>query len=112
MPSGSWWSRTCRWGSVAHPGPAPSLQRGDVAVSYRQPVAGCPRAVRPLVVGLRPVPDVGACGHLSGADGGHDRRGRGAGQADLDLVSVDSTVERAHHHAAGIVVDPALLEES
>jgi transposase len=33
------------------------------------------------------------------------------GQADLDLVSVDSTVERAHHHAAGMVVDPALLEE-
>lgn len=33
------------------------------------------------------------------------------GQADLDLVSVDSTVARAHHHAAGMVVDPELLED-
>ncbi|WSI45887.1 transposase (plasmid) [Streptomyces sp. NBC_01340] len=29
---------------------------------------------------------------------------------DLSLVSVDSTVARAHHHAAGMVVDPELLE--
>jgi transposase len=27
------------------------------------------------------------------------------GQADLDLVSVDSTTARAHHHAAGMVLD-------
>jgi transposase len=33
------------------------------------------------------------------------------GQADLDLVSVDSTVSRAHHHATGMVVDPELLDE-
>jgi transposase len=33
------------------------------------------------------------------------------GQVDLDLVSVDSTTARAHHHAAGMVVDPRLLEE-
>jgi transposase len=33
------------------------------------------------------------------------------GQVDLGLVSVDSTVARAHHHAAGMVVDPELLEE-
>ncbi|MFC9633800.1 hypothetical protein ACFTY8_32210 [Streptomyces mirabilis] len=32
------------------------------------------------------------------------------GQADLDLVSVDSTVARAHHHAAGMTVDAELLE--
>jgi transposase len=32
------------------------------------------------------------------------------GQADLDLVSVDSTTARAHHHAAGMAVDPELLE--
>jgi transposase len=32
------------------------------------------------------------------------------GQADLDLVSVDSTTVRAHHHAAGMVMDPELLE--
>ncbi|MER8001594.1 transposase [Streptomyces sp. NPDC095613] len=32
-------------------------------------------------------------------------------QADLDLVSVDSTVSRAYHHAAGMVVDPDLLED-
>ena len=31
------------------------------------------------------------------------------GQADLSLVSVDSTVARAHHDAAGMVVDPAVL---
>lgn len=31
------------------------------------------------------------------------------GQADLSLVSVDSTVTRAHHDAAGMVVDPAVL---
>ncbi|MEV6701359.1 hypothetical protein AB0M68_30030 [Streptomyces sp. NPDC051453] len=31
------------------------------------------------------------------------------GQADLDLVSVDSMVSRAHHHTAGMVVDPELL---
>jgi len=30
---------------------------------------------------------------------------------DLSLVSVDSTVARAHHHAAGMVVDPELLED-
>jgi transposase len=32
------------------------------------------------------------------------------GQADLDLVSVDSTTARAHHHAAGMAADPELLE--
>ncbi len=33
------------------------------------------------------------------------------GDVDLSLVGVDSTVARAHHHAAGMVVDPDLLEE-
>lgn len=33
------------------------------------------------------------------------------GQADLDLVSVDSTSARAHHHAAGMRLDPQLLAE-
>lgn len=32
------------------------------------------------------------------------------GQADLDLVSVDSTTARAHHHAAGMVPDGELAE--
>lgn len=32
------------------------------------------------------------------------------GQADLDLVSVDSTTARAHHHAAGMVVDGELMK--
>jgi transposase len=32
------------------------------------------------------------------------------GQADLDLVSVDSTSARAHHHAAGMVLDGELLK--
>jgi hypothetical protein len=31
------------------------------------------------------------------------------GQADLDLVSVDSTTARAHHHAAGMVLDAELV---
>lgn len=31
------------------------------------------------------------------------------GQVDLSLVSVDSTVARAHHDAAGMVVDPGVL---
>jgi transposase len=31
------------------------------------------------------------------------------GQVDLSLVSVDSTVARAHQHAAGMAVDPELL---
>lgn len=31
------------------------------------------------------------------------------GQVDLSLVSVDSTVARAHHDAAGMVVDSAVL---
>lgn len=31
------------------------------------------------------------------------------GQVDLGLVSVDSTVVRAHHDAAGMAVDPDLL---
>jgi transposase len=30
---------------------------------------------------------------------------------DLGLVSVDSTVARAHHHAAGMMVDPELLAD-
>src|SRR5262249_6649526 len=33
------------------------------------------------------------------------------GDVELDLVSVDSTVSRAHHHAAGMVVAPELLQE-
>lgn len=33
------------------------------------------------------------------------------GDVDLSLVSVDSTVSRAHHHAAGMVVDPELLAD-
>ncbi len=33
------------------------------------------------------------------------------GDVDLSLVSVDSTVACAHHHAAGMVVDPDLLED-
>jgi transposase len=33
------------------------------------------------------------------------------GQVDLSLVSVDSTVVRAHQHAAGMVVDAARLAE-
>jgi transposase len=32
------------------------------------------------------------------------------GQADLGLVSVDSTTARAHHHAAGMVLDGELAE--
>lgn len=33
------------------------------------------------------------------------------GDVDLDLVSVDSSVCRAHHHAAGMVVAPERLAE-
>ena len=33
------------------------------------------------------------------------------GEVDLDLVSVDSSVCRAHHHAAGMVVAPQRLQE-
>jgi transposase len=33
------------------------------------------------------------------------------GDVDLGLVSVDSTVARAHHHAAGMVVEPERLQE-
>ncbi|MCW2877140.1 MAG: hypothetical protein JWQ95_1240 [Sphaerisporangium sp.] len=32
------------------------------------------------------------------------------GQADLDMVSVDSTTARAHHHAAGMVLDGELIK--
>ncbi len=32
------------------------------------------------------------------------------GQIDLDLVSVDSTTARAHHHAAGMICGDELLE--
>lgn len=31
------------------------------------------------------------------------------GQADMSLVSVDFTVARAHHDAAGMVVEPEVL---
>ncbi|WSG13503.1 hypothetical protein OIE66_33505 [Nonomuraea sp. NBC_01738] len=31
------------------------------------------------------------------------------GQAGLDLVSVDSATARAHHHAAGMILDPDLV---
>jgi hypothetical protein len=31
------------------------------------------------------------------------------GQADMSLVSVDSTVARAHHDAAGMAVEPEVL---
>ncbi|MEV4250205.1 IS5 family transposase [Streptosporangium canum] len=34
------------------------------------------------------------------------------GQADLDLVGVDSTSARAHHHAAGMVVGAAALHRA
>jgi transposase len=33
------------------------------------------------------------------------------GDVDLDLVSVDSTTSRAHHHAAGMRVAPERLQE-
>ena len=33
------------------------------------------------------------------------------GNVDLDLVSVDSSACRAHHHAAGMVVAPERLQE-
>lgn len=33
------------------------------------------------------------------------------GDVDLGLVSVDSTTARAHHHAAGMALDPALLDD-
>lgn len=33
------------------------------------------------------------------------------GDVDLDLVSVDSTTSRAHHHAAGMRVAPQRLQE-
>jgi len=33
------------------------------------------------------------------------------GDVDLDLVGVDSTVIRAHHHAAGMAISPDLLDE-
>ncbi|MEX5638198.1 IS5 family transposase [Parafrankia sp. FMc2] len=33
------------------------------------------------------------------------------GAVDLSLASVDSTVARAHHHAAGMAVDTDLLED-
>lgn len=33
------------------------------------------------------------------------------GDVDLDLVSVDSTIVRAHHHAAGMAVAPERLKE-
>jgi transposase len=33
------------------------------------------------------------------------------GDVDLDLVGVDSTACRAHHHAAGMVVAPERLQE-
>ncbi|MGW0665083.1 hypothetical protein [Streptodolium elevatio] len=33
------------------------------------------------------------------------------GGVALGLINVDSTTARAHHHAAGMPVDPALLEE-
>jgi transposase len=32
------------------------------------------------------------------------------GQVDLSLVSVDSTTARAHHHAAGMALDPELMQ--
>ncbi|MGW4423961.1 transposase [Streptosporangium sp. NPDC004631] len=32
------------------------------------------------------------------------------GQVDLDLVGVDSTTARAHHHAAGMVLDGELVK--
>ncbi|MEU8110525.1 hypothetical protein AB0C18_43160 [Nonomuraea muscovyensis] len=31
------------------------------------------------------------------------------GEVDLDLVDVDSTTARAHHHAAGMVMDGELM---
>lgn len=33
------------------------------------------------------------------------------GGVDLDLVSMDSTITRAHHHSAGLRVDPDLLAD-
>jgi transposase len=33
------------------------------------------------------------------------------GDVELSLVSVDSTIARAHHHAAGMVVTPERLQE-
>jgi hypothetical protein len=37
------------------------------------------------------------------------REAAARGQADLGLVSVDSATARAHHHAAGMALDPEQL---
>jgi len=39
------------------------------------------------------------------------REAAARGDVDLDLVSVDSTTSRAHHHAAGMALEPERLQE-
>jgi transposase len=96
-------------------GPVPDLRRYFNAVMWRFRV-GCPwRDVPPEYGSWSTVYDrfrswaaAGVFGQVMDAMIAEAAR---RGQVDLSLVSVDSTVARAHHHAAGMVVDASVLAE-
>lgn len=74
-------------------------------------MAGHPRAVRTLVAVYGRFQIWVAAGTFPTLMDTMIAEAASLGQVDLCLVSVDSTVSRAHHHAAGMAVDPKLLAE-
>ncbi|PWU60688.1 hypothetical protein DLE60_09720, partial [Micromonospora globispora] len=74
-----------------------------------QPMARGARGVRGLADGLRPFTQWRDVGVFAALMEGTIAEAARRGQADMSLVSVDSTVARAHHDAAGMVVEPEIL---
>lgn len=111
MPSGSWLSRSCRWVSAAR-----SLTcGGSSTVRCGGSGQGAPGGTYRRSTALGRLSTArqrwAVAGTFRALMDGMITEAAVRRQVDLDLVSVDSTVSRAHHHAAGMVVDSELLDE-
>nr|BFE36125.1 hypothetical protein GCM10010200_083760 [Actinomadura rugatobispora] len=109
MPSGSWSSRICRWGVS---GPIPDLRSYFNAVMWRFRTGSPWRDVPEDYGGWSTIYDRfrlwARAGVFQALMEAMIAEAAARGDVDLGLVGVDSTVARAHHHAAGMAVDPEL----
>ncbi|MFE9922789.1 transposase [Streptomyces sp. NPDC005774] len=109
------WELVEPFSPVGERGPVPDLRRQFNAVMWRFRAGGPWRDVPEEYGSWSTVYGAfqrwAAAGTFRTLMDGMTAEAAARGQAGLDLVSVDSTVSRAHHHAAGMVVGPELLEE-
>jgi hypothetical protein len=73
-------------------------------------MAGVARTIRALVHRLRPVSAVAEYRSVHRGFQGAIAEAAKRGLVDLSLVSVDSTTVRAHHDAAGMIMEPETLD--